>query len=187
MKIYTKTGDKGMTSLASGKRVSKSNDLVELYGTCDELNSHIGVSISFLNESSFLKAPLLTTQNILFELGSELAGFRLSDSKASIIYDSDIKYLEEAIDSMQEKLETLRQFVLPGGSKSSAFLQVARTVCRRLERNMVKSLEGGLEIFEESVIYVNRLSDFLFVAGRYANYESGVEDVKWSSRAKSSK
>ncbi|HMV45788.1 MAG TPA: cob(I)yrinic acid a,c-diamide adenosyltransferase [Leptospiraceae bacterium] len=187
MKIYTKTGDKGKTSLASGKRVSKSDDLVSLYGTCDELNSQIGVAISFLLEDSTLKEPLFTTQNILFELGSELAGFRLNDSKESIIYNSDIEYLEIKIDELQSKLTEMRSFILPGGAKSSGFLHVARTICRRLEREMVLAKEKNLEIFEMSLIYVNRLSDFLFVAARFANQEESISDIKWTSRAKQNK
>jgi cob(I)alamin adenosyltransferase len=187
MKIYTKTGDKGKTSLASGKRVSKSDELVSLYGICDELNSQIGVAISFLKEDSLLKEPLTLTQNILFELGSELAGFRLNSTENSIIFDSDIEYLEKNIDTWQEKLPELKSFVLPGGTKSSSFLQVARTICRELEREMVRANEKGTEIFEMSLIYVNRLSDFLFVAARFANQEESIPDIKWTSRAKALK
>jgi cob(I)alamin adenosyltransferase len=187
MKIYTKSGDKGKTSLASGKRVSKSDELVSLYGICDGLNSQIGVAISFLKEGSILKEPLLLTQNILFELGSELAGFRIENAEVSIIFESDIQFLEENIDRWQEKLPELKSFVLPGGSKSSSFLQVSRTICRELEREMVKAKEMNIEIFDKSLIYINRLSDFLFVAARFANLEESIPDVKWTSRAKALK
>lgn len=184
MKIYTKSGDKGQTSLASGKRVSKSDELVELYGTCDELNSSIGLGISLLNKNSTLPENLILVQSILFELGSELAGFRKEDKTESIIYDSDIVFLENKIDEMQEKLEPLKNFILPGGSGAAAALHISRTICRRLERGMVRSMEQGREMFQNSIIYVNRLSDFLFVSARFANYEEKIGDVTWTSRAK---
>lgn len=187
MKIYTKTGDKGKTSLASGKRVSKSDELVSLYGTCDELNSQLGVAVSFLIDNSKLKEPLFVTQNILFELGSELAGFRIKETSETIILKSDIDYLEDSIDRLQASLLEMKSFILPGGAKASSFLHVARTICRRLEREMVATKEKGLEIFDMSLIYINRLSDFLFVAARFANFEESIEDVKWASRAKSTK
>ncbi len=187
MKIYTKTGDKGKTSLASGKRVSKSDDLVRLYGICDELNSQIGVAISFLKEDSTIQESLIITQNLLFELGSELAGFRMNDTAASIIFDLDIAHLEKCIDEWQEKLPEMKSFILPGGAKSASLLHVARTICRELEREMIKAKEKELEIFGMSLIYVNRLSDFLFVAARIANLEENIADIKWTSRAKAMK
>ncbi|MCB1189308.1 MAG: cob(I)yrinic acid a,c-diamide adenosyltransferase [Leptospiraceae bacterium] len=187
MKIYTKSGDSGKTSLASGKRVSKSNVLVDLYGTCDELNSSIGMTIAFLKEGSDLKNQLIPIQNILFELGSELAGFRPKEKLGSVISEEDITFLEQAIDGFQEKLPPLKNFILPGGSKAAAFLQFSRTICRRLERMMVTAQEEQQEIFDQSLIFVNRLSDYLFVAGRTANLEEGIEDIKWLSRTKPNK
>lgn len=187
MKIYTKTGDLGKTSLASGKRVSKSDVFVDLYGTCDELNSSIGIAISFLNQDSLLQTQLLRIQNILFELGSELAGFRPKESSESIILDEDINFLEQSIDDFQEKLPQLRNFILPGGSQVASFLQLSRTICRRLERMMVNAKENGKEVFDKSLVFANRLSDYLFVAGRIANLEEGIEDTKWSSRTKQTK
>ncbi len=187
MKIYTKTGDKGLTSLANGKRVSKSNEFVNLYGISDELNSLIGVAISFLKSDSSLKNSLTVNQNLLFELGSELAMFRPKDDSISIILNEDIEFLENEIDLCQEKLVQLKQFVLPGGSKSASTLHVARTKCRELERLMVKAKESGLEIFENSLVYINRLSDYLFVAARFCNFEEGIADITWTSRAKGSK
>jgi cob(I)alamin adenosyltransferase len=182
MKIYTKTGDKGSTSLANGKRVSKSNEYVRLYGISDELNSLIGTAISFLSKDFQLNNTLFKIQNLLFELGSELAYFR---TNVSIILEEDISFLETEIDRMQENLEPLKQFILPGGSKASSFLHIARTICRELEREMVREKEAGAEIFENSLIFVNRLSDYLFVAARFCNQEEGVGDTKWTSRAKS--
>ena len=184
MKIYTKSGDKGQTSLASGKRVSKSDERVGLYGTCDEFNSSIGLGISLLNEASFLKEGLVAIQNILFELGSELAGFRKEDKTESIIFESDISFLEKQIDIMQGKLVPLKSFILPGGSKSASALHISRTICRRLEREMVRAQKKDLEIFQTSLVYVNRLSDYLFVAARFANTEEKIDDIKWVSRAK---
>ena len=184
MKIYTKTGDKGLTTLDSGKKVSKSNTQVELYGTCDELNSSIGLSISFLKPDSILKKKLLNIQNILFELGSELAGYKPKDSLVSILTQTDIEYLEKNIDSLEVTLSPLKSFILPSGTSASAFLHVSRTICRRLERLMVREKENGLEIFDEALVYVNRLSDFLFVAARTANSESNIEDIVWKSRAR---
>ena len=182
-KIYTKTGDKGFTSLANGARVSKSDSYVELYGTCDELNSSLGVALGFY-PSNVSGEPVWKIQNLLFELGSELAGFRKKDTNVSIILEEDIQFLEKEIDTMQEVLPELKSFILPGGSKAASFLHVSRTLCRRLERMMVTSKESGGEIFESSLIFVNRLSDYLFVLARYLNFQEGQEDIKWFSRAK---
>ncbi len=182
-KIYTKTGDSGTTSLANGKRVSKSNQRVEMYGDCDELNSSLGVVISFWQwEES--KDVLEEIQVLLFELGSELAGFSPDPSIPSIILDSDIQKIESEIDRMQEKLSPLKTFILPGGTQASSFLHMSRTICRRLERKMVGFLESNGEMGENSLKFINRLSDYLFVLARYANYLQNTEDVKWFSRAK---
>ena len=183
MKIYTKSGDNGSTSLASGKRVSKSDPLVEMYGTSDELNSSIGVSICYLKNASLLFEPLVITQHLLFELGSELAGFKSKD-EVSIIYEHDVILLETTIDTLEGYLKPMKSFILPGGSKAAAVLHVSRTICRRLERLMVAHKESGNKVYDISLKYVNRLSDFLFVAGRYANYEENIEDTKWTSRAR---
>lgn len=185
MKIYTKKGDDGTTSLASGKRVTKANAFVDLYGSVDELNSCIGSGISFLGADSSLREPLLQIQSILFELGAELAGFRKEKSEESIIYSEDIEFLEKEIDRLQEQLPPLKKFVLPGGCSAAAFLHLARTVARRLERKIVHAREEGLTVFDSSLAYVNRLSDFLFTAARFANKEFGVEEPLWNSRAKS--
>lgn len=182
MKIYTKKGDFGQTSLATGAKVPKSDRRVELYGTADELNSTIGVVRSFLPENSDLHSPLETIQNLLFELGSELAGFRPKEE--SCILEEDISFLEGRIDTMQEKLQPLKKFILPGGTKASSFLHICRTVARRLEREMVKYKEEGLEILSPPMIFMNRLSDYFFVAARYANLEENIQEPLWTSRAK---
>ncbi len=187
MKIYTKTGDKGETSLAMGGRVKKYDPRVELYGTCDELNSVIGIAVSFLDPQSELGSILLKIQSLLFELGSELAGFRQMDELGTfipIIREEDIMELEQRMDDWQTVLEPLRQFVLPGGVESAAFLHQSRTVCRRLERRMVEERDRGLEIPDLSLVFINRLSDFLFLSARIANKEASREEPKWISRAK---
>lgn len=187
MKIYTKTGDTGETSLAMGGRVQKFDPRVELYGTTDELNSILGLSLSFLPKSSKLHESLSWTQNLLFELGSELAGFHKMDDSGElipIIKETDIKYLEDKIDDMTEKLEPLKHFVLPGGSYSASFLHQARTVCRRLERRMVYEAKDHVSIPSRSIVFINRLSDFLFVASRFANLEAKVTEPIWISRVK---
>lgn len=181
MKIYTKTGDKGQTSLASGQKVTKADPRVELYGSCDELNSMIGAAVSFLAESSDLSAALNQIQNTLFELGSELAGYR-PPGQDSILNSDDVQFLEQEMDTLSEKLPKMKCFILPGGNQSSAFLHCARTICRRLERIMVKEQETNYQ--QTSLIYINRLSDFLFIAARYANWEAAIDDIQWQSRTK---
>jgi cob(I)alamin adenosyltransferase len=180
MKIYTKTGDSGQTSLAQGGRVSKSDERVELYGTCDELMSSIGL---VQTEFGKIQEEISIIQNILFELGSELAGFRKQDNEP-IILEEDIVLLEKSIDEMQLVLPPLKTFILPGGCLEARFLHLARTICRRLERLLVRYQESGGEVLPNSLVFINRLSDYLFVAARLCNFQSGIEDVKWYSRAK---
>ncbi len=184
MKIYTKTGDTGHTSLAKGGRVLKSDIRVEMYGTCDELNSSLGLALSFLENNDILKNEIQIIQNLLFEIGSELAGFKMSDKNQSFITFSDIELIEKSIDSIEEKLTPLKSFILPGGTKSASFLHQARTICRRLERIMVQANSNGTEVFPETLIYINRLSDFLFVAARFSNSIAGITEPIWTSRLK---
>ena len=198
MKIYTKKGDGGQTHLATGGRVAKNHVRVDLYGNSDELNSHIGVAMAFLtqdNEQS-LRAELQEQQNLLFELGAELAGYRpkLDDgSIAETVFEpADIEQIEQAMDRMSEQLEPMRSFILPGGTPASAHLHVCRTVCRRLERMMVDVRTGdtgnrdenGMIVHDLALKYTNRLSDYLFITARYSNLLAGVEDIKWASRSK---
>ena len=178
MKIYTKTGDGGETSLFGGQRVSKDNLRIESYGTVDELNSIIGVAISFLKEGEF-KTLLQQLQNDLFNLGADLATPQEKTSGNIIrIQSKDSLKLERIIDEWEEKNVPLKTFILPGGTSVSSFLHFARCVCRRAERQVVK-LSREVEIGNEVVIYLNRLSDLLFVLARYANVESGTPDVEW--------
>lgn len=180
MKIYTKTGDKGETSLFGAGRVSKDNIRIEAYGTVDELNSFIGLAITE-TKSDEVKQTLIKIQNQLFNLGSDLATPDEIDSKnISIprITQEDYKYIEQQIDFFSEKLDELKYFILPGGTKSSAILHIARTICRRAERRVV-ALNNTVKINSNIIIFLNRISDLLFVLARYENKISGINDIKW--------
>ena len=170
MKIYTRTGDKGQTSLVYGQRVNKDDLRVEAYGTCDEANSMIGLAISYLEDESFegkekLVPFLLKIQTIIFHVGAELATPNGKEVKWKLS-DNHIKELESEMDILSEELPPLKNFILPGGSKSGATLHCARTIVRRAERSAVSIHDG---ISPNVLSYLNRLSDYLFVAGRYVN------------------
>lgn len=156
MKIYTKGGDKGRTSLANGTRTSKSDLRLESYGTADELNSFVGLLRSKMPESE--QAELEWIQNKLFNLGALLAA-----ADGEWITEADVRRLEERIDEMQAGHEPLRAFVLPGGNEAVSLCHVCRTITRRLERQMVSARESGIETGETVMQFVNRLSDFWFV------------------------
>ena len=182
MKIYTKTGDKGETSLFGGKRISKDDQRIEAYGTVDELNSIIGVTRSFSKKPEIDKI-LARIQDQLFVLGADLATPADAKSRATKrITREDCTILEKIIDEIDAKLPQLKSFIVPGGSKTAGLLHHARTVCRRAERRVV-SMQRGTS--EHTVIFLNRLSDLLFVLARYANKLSGADDVPWNSRDES--
>ncbi|OAJ72972.1 cob(I)yrinic acid a c-diamide adenosyltransferase [Brevibacillus sp. SKDU10] len=174
MKIYTKTGDKGQTSLVYGVRVPKHAPRVEVYGTCDEANSHVGAAVSFLPKEHKW-AELLETfhliQTKLFHIGAELATPEGKKVGWPIV-DEDVDYLEKQIDCLDAKLLPLTNFVLPGGHPAGAALHVARTVVRRAERGATQLMETE-PINPIAIKYLNRLSDFLFVAARYVNSQLG--------------
>jgi len=176
-RIYTRTGDKGDTALGSGKRVPKYDLRIEAYGTVDETNACVGVVR--LSTTGELDQMLARVQNDLFDLGADLCvpedGSEIA-VKALRISDAQVERLEREIDAMNEKLQPLRSFVLPGGTPAAANLHVARTVCRRAERLIVKLAEGET-VSSAAIRYTNRLSDFLFVAARFANLSTG--DVLW--------
>jgi cob(I)alamin adenosyltransferase len=174
MKIYTRGGDRGETSLLGPDRVRKDDPRIEAYGTVDELNSVIGAARASWPESP-LDPQLGAIQADLFEIGAFLAS--VGSSFATVSQDR-IDALERGIDAMEGELAPLRSFILPGGAPAAAQLHLARTVCRRAERRVV-GLDRDDAGFRTSVTYLNRLSDFLFVAARYANLELGVEDVPW--------
>lgn len=181
MRIYTKGGDKGQTSLFGGHRVAKSEPRLEAYGSLDELNSAIGVVRATLAEKLSLYAPLdtllLKIQTYLFTLGSHLAlGDPRKTKELPALEPDQTLQLESEIDKMEATLKPLTNFILPGGSMASSQLHLARTICRRAERAVVR-LSGDVD--PEVVIYLNRLSDFLFVSARFANHLEDVKDVLW--------
>ncbi len=179
MKIYTKTGDNGTTGLFDGRRVRKDDLRVDTYGTADELNSIIGLAIAFDLPEKMID-DIRKVSLDLFVLGGDLATPRNSEVsyKVNRINESYILWLEKKIDEYTEILPPLTNFILPGGCKSASFLHQARTVCRRLERKMV-TLSEQEDLGEFVIIYVNRLSDYLFMAARLANFYNKIEDVIW--------
>jgi cob(I)alamin adenosyltransferase len=182
MKIYTKAGDNGETGLYGGPRVGKDDLRIEAFGTVDELNAVLGLARTS-SPPAEIDTHLERIQNDLFDLGAELA---TPDAKArgtNFIGDVQIKELETAIDQFDANLEPLKTFVLPGGSSTAAWLHVARAVCRRAERRVVTlSRVPTADISPSIVVYLNRLSDLLFVLARAANRMVGIADVKWRKR-----
>ncbi len=177
MKIYTRGGDRGETSLLGPDRVRKDDARIEAYGTVDELNSVIGAARATWPESP-LDPELAGVQSDLFEIGAFLAA---TGSAFATVSPQRIDALERGIDAMEGELAPLRSFILPGGVPAAAQLHLARTVCRRAERRVV-ALERDDDGFRTSVAYLNRLSDFLFVAARLTNQKLGAEDVPWHGR-----
>ncbi|MCT4624324.1 MAG: cob(I)yrinic acid a,c-diamide adenosyltransferase [Schleiferiaceae bacterium] len=181
MKIYTKTGDKGTTSLVGGSRVSKYDVRLHAYGSTDELNSWIGL-IGDLCAEEELKNFLRNIQVELFDLGSNLASEKGQDRiPLPKVEDSSIKALEQKIDEMNKILPQLRTFILPGGDVLVSYCHIARTVCRRAERWSVELIEKE-ELDEVFVKYLNRMSDFLFVLARYFAHSKQVEEIPWIPR-----
>ena len=182
-KIYTRTGDDGTTALGSGERVAKTSQRVEAYGTVDEANAAIGLACALLGAGDTVtRERLLRIQNDLFDLGADLCVPQRPGGEARSalrITDSQVDRLEEEIDAMNTELKPLRSFVLPGGRAGAAQLHVARTVTRRAERAIIALAELPDEPVSVAAIkYVNRLSDFLFVASRFVN-DRGADDILW--------
>ncbi|WP_291788619.1 cob(I)yrinic acid a,c-diamide adenosyltransferase [Cecembia sp.] len=181
MKIYTKTGDTGKTSLLGGRRVSKSDLRIDAYGTVDELNSYIGLLRDQAVNTK--RGDLLKeVQDRLFTIGATLA---TEPGKANVkkpdLHDEDLELLEKEIDNMEALLPQLRHFILPGGHQVVSFCHIARTVCRRTERCVIDLME--VEHVDEIIVkYLNRLSDYLFVLGRLIAQELEVEEVTWKPR-----
>lgn len=190
MKIYTKTGDKGETGLIDGNRVSKAHPRIVAYGTVDELNSNIGLAISFLGLKhkdlfSDLIDIMTRLQRDLFIIGSDLADPRYPPEKKDLFSTPRIKegvtlVLEDAIDKFEMELEPITFFILPGGSIEASLLHVARTISRRAEIT-VTLLSKDQIINPMVLVYLNRLSDFLFVAARLINKRLGIKDIAWRS------
>jgi cob(I)alamin adenosyltransferase len=181
MKIYTKTGDSGDTSLFGGKRVPKSSLRIETYGTVDELNAQIG-AVRSLKPHDEVDSILEKLQNQLFVLGADLAAPPEKLKDVQRIQPHHIQSLEEIIDLIDSRLEPLNSFILPGGTQVSAQLQVARSICRRAERH-ADALRRMDEIGTHPLVYLNRLSDLLFVLARYENKLSGIKEIKWDENA----
>ena len=180
MKIYTKTGDAGQTSLVGGQRVSKCCQRLESYGTIDELNSHIGLLMADISDEAD-RATLLDIQAALFVVGGYLATdtSQREVRTGNIVTPEMVAAIEDEIDRLQALLPPLRLFILPGGSRAAAQAHVCRTVCRRAEREILRLADEGADIDPQVTAYVNRLSDYLFVLARKANLDAGIPDIVW--------
>lgn len=180
MKIYTRGGDTGETSLFGGERVRKNTPRVAAYGEVDELNSVLGVARAAVTHPD-LRAKLETVQSSLFDLGGELATPGARAKAGPRVGERDVTELETWIDALETELEPLRNFILPGGAPAAALLHLGRTVCRRAERAVISLAER--EPVESLLIrYLNRLSDFLFVLARVVNHRAGVAEPQWIGR-----
>jgi len=184
MKIYTRTGDAGSTSLLGGTKVPKSHLRIEAYGTVDELNAQIGLCSDLLNEST-ISGELAFIQDRLFAIGSALACDPIKAPKMQIpdIREEDITALEASMDRMDEGLPELKNFILPGGHPTVSTLHIARCVCRRAERCIVRLELESLEVAPIIIQYLNRLSDYLFMLSRHAAKTLGVEERIWKGRS----
>ena len=182
-KIYTKQGDSGSTRLGGGQKISKSAPRIEAFGTVDELNSFLGVALAAGLDPELVE-PLSTIQNELFHLGSDLC--ILEEDKANLpvpqIESQHVDALETILDRLTTEVGPLENFILPGGSTGAAHLHVARTVCRRAER-LVVALARKETVGADTVRYLNRLSDALFVMARFENKRKGIDDICWDSRS----
>jgi cob(I)alamin adenosyltransferase len=180
MKIYTRTGDEGDTGLYGGTRVQKSDPRVAAYGDVDELNACLGVARAQPGIDADVRGMLEHLQKDLFAIGARLAdpAEKLSDRVAkAAVADADVERLEQWIDGLEAHLPPLRRFILPGGSGAGSLLHLARTVCRRAERTIVGL--GGGKIDPHLMIYINRLSDLLFVLARTVNHRTGEAETEW--------
>ena len=184
MVIYTRTGDKGKTSLFNGQRVSKADLRVEAYGTVDELNSAIGIAIAEISNIKYqisnIKNELVKIQSDLFEIGSALANVPITNHQSPItdLYNR-VKEFESLIDKMTDQMPALSNFILPGGGKTGSLLHFARTVARRAERKVV-ALSEAERVDSSIIMYLNRLSDLLFTMARFVNYKENKEEVIWT-------
>jgi len=179
MKIYTKTGDHGETGLFGGPRVRKTHRRIEAFGEVDELNSHLGFARA-AEQPAAIEATLRRVQHELFAIGAELASPQPEKYDVPQIGDHEAAVLEHEIDKLEESLQPLTEFILPAGCEASVRLQIARSVCRRAERRVVDLVdETGGEVSERTIRYLNRLSDYLFVAARYANHSASVTEEPW--------
>ncbi len=182
MKIYTKSGDKGLTKLIGGKNVEKHNIQVDAYGSIDELNSYIGLIRDFTDEK-YIKKSLIEVQKNLFSIGAILA---FQDDKTAEkykkikIHKQDISTIEDNIDKISKKLPKIYKFIIPGGHQNISYCHIARSVCRRAERNVSK-LKSIYNFPDEILIYLNRLSDYIFVIARKFSIDLDVEEISWET------
>lgn len=179
VKIYTRGGDKGETSLIGGKRTSKSSARIHAYGSVDELNSAIGLAISFIDDQN-VKDVLEKIQNELFIVGSDLAdpSYPENPNKIPRVSEAMVKQMESTIDRYEGELEAIQYFILPGGTKEASLLHLARGIARRAERVAVE-LSSSEPVNPSVIVYLNRLSSLLFVFARLVNKKKGVKDVAW--------
>jgi len=178
MRIYTRTGDNGKTSLLSGKRVNKHNKRIIAYGSIDELNSFMGVVRDYSPED--YKDEIFLIQNKLMIIASQLSNDKNYDNIPNI-NKKDTKFLEDAIDRMTEKLNPLENFIIPGGNKLISFTHVARCVCRRAEIN-ITILKEKENLNKEILLYINRLSDYLFTLARFFSKTLKINELKWNTQ-----
>ena len=179
MKIYTKTGDDGTTGIQNGTRVSKSESRIQAYGMIDEINSFLGIILSKLDEKD-LENLITKIQNDLFVVGSDLSNSDLKNTQ-NRVNDEMIKTLEENIDKLEKKLSPITNFILPGGHEIAALVHVSRSITRRAE-TFVISLSEKEKINNNSIKYLNRLSDLLFVIARTINQRKNVKDIIWNPK-----
>ena len=182
-KIYTKTGDKGKTSLIGGTKVFKSDLRIEAYGTVDELNSFIGLCLDHLKSNS-INNVLPEIQDRLFTIGAALACDPAKETRMKIpdLLEPDVELLEKEIDGMNEMLPAMKSFILPGGHVAVSSLHIARTVCRRAERCCVRMQKKKMEVEDLIIKYLNRLSDYLFVLARFAAHQLQAQEIPWKPR-----
>ncbi|MEO9210123.1 MAG: cob(I)yrinic acid a,c-diamide adenosyltransferase [Ginsengibacter sp.] len=183
MKIYTKTGDAGKTSLIGGTKVLKSDDRINAYGTVDELNSFVGMASDYCTDQHS-KEILKEIQDRLFTIGSELACDPHKQNKMRIpdLHENDIELLEKEMDRMDAELPPLKNFILPGGHLSSSSLHLARSVCRRAERCCVKLQDKEESVSPLIIKYINRLSDYFFMLSRYMSMKNNAPEIAWKAR-----
>lgn len=181
--MYTRTGDAGETSLVGGERVRKTSERLEAYGTLDEFSSALGMVLSAPDCPEEIRGQMLAVQNELFDLGAYLATAPQPGTEPKCgLTDADMTELEGWIDALDEQTPKVRAFVLPGGCQLSAFAHVARTMCRRAERRILALAEKEY-VDPQLLAYVNRLSDYLFIAARYLNFVAGVAEIVWKPKA----
>ncbi|MBS1725871.1 MAG: cob(I)yrinic acid a,c-diamide adenosyltransferase [Armatimonadetes bacterium] len=183
MKIYTKTGDEGQTGLLGGDRISKDSARMDAIGTIDELNALFGISVGLVEDEA-LRSRLVRVQNQLFDLGSELACPTGGKFDLRSVDEGDIALLESEIDAMEGELPPLKSFILPGGTPAASHMHFVRTVCRRAERVLLAHHRVN-PVRKEIIMYMNRLSDWIFSFSRLLNHRSGVEEQKWTQGVKS--